>query len=170
MNKIWAREDFYRPGKSMWGEWSERPGLVRVTHFSCLHWQEGLESLSVPRSGKWLCLGATSAEILFTWCFIVLTYRWWFLLLVEKDSCCCGGPQGPLFIIARKPSPQSSDLPRSAPALGLRVSVHLSAAQLSRLWERFQLHRDSGDWLIWKCAESHHGQETYGYYSLIKGN
>lgn len=27
-----------------------------------------------------------------------------------------------------------------------------------------------GQWLIWKCAESHHCLETYGYYSLIKGN
>lgn len=31
------RESFYRPGKSMWGEWRECPGSVRVTHFRCLH-------------------------------------------------------------------------------------------------------------------------------------
>lgn len=50
--------------------------------------------------------------------------------------------RSPGTVLAKKPSLQSSDLPCSA--LGLRGSVHLCAAQLSRLWERFQLHRDSG--------------------------
>lgn len=78
----------------------------------CWPWQEGLESLSVPRSGRWLCLGDTSAELMLASCFIVLTYRWWFLLLVEEVSSCCGGPQGLLLPENQVPRAQiSSALP-----------------------------------------------------------
>lgn len=75
----------------------------------CKHWKEGLESLSIPRSSRWLCLGNTSAELMFIWCFIVLTCRWWFLLLVEKVSSCCGGPQG--LLLPEKQVPRTQICP-----------------------------------------------------------
>lgn len=144
-----------------------------VTHLSCLH-----KAVLALAGGAGISFSPKVRQVAlfgghFCWadvCFVfhclvlqvmIFAFGWKSLLLLWRS---------PGTIIARKPSPQSSDLTRSASALGLRASVHLSAAQLSRLQERFQLHRDSGDWLIWKCAESHHCLETYGYYSLIKGN
>lgn len=73
--------------------------------------------------------------------------------------------RSPGTVIARKSSPQSSDLPHSAPVLGLRGQFTFCSSAFQAVGE---VPAPQG--LIWKCAESHHCLETSGYYSLIKGN
>lgn len=152
----WRKSEHVRVFTDQAGAWEGSalcPGSGRIAHL------RGLKFLSVLRAGR--------GTLVLSWCLFGVSFS-----SLTGDDFCSWLKKSPLAVeVPRDCSCQKTKSPELRSPLFCPWPQGVSSPLCSSAFQAVgEVPAPQGQWLIWKCAESHHCLETYGYYSLIKGN